>query len=337
MGVREPRQLMVQVPAWESVAGRQGVEDHVHHVCMHGGRRRKRSRWRTNVPELRALAVLCDGKHEHAPWRTFSKGRADFGTKEEAEYPWVLCRRAADCYAAALARLGLWTPAPSGEKRKTQEDHDRAARQVAAGKQPRGLWAQEAVRANIVPEFRDVLEVKVFTASDLEFVERWKKALEAPASIGGVELPEGARKASVRRFEGVGGVPGTAAAKGAPLAMVRVGLPWSKGDFCAQAQGADHPFDAEARVADNLTLAAFRILTRGPDAVEEHKQSTLGRWKKRAAALEEKERSLHQAMPPEVAAVLEGKRPRVRSWARRRCPTKFAVSATVARVPQRSR
>ena len=297
-----------EVPEWQAVVAKPGVEDHVHHVCMHGGKRKKRSRWRSNVPELAELAVLCDGKHEHLPWKTYTTKWVIFGSADEAEYPWVLCARAADGFAAAMKRLGLWSPAPSGKKRRTQEDVDRAARQVAAGKQPRRLWAQEAVRANIVPEYRDVLEVKLFTAADLEFVEQWKRPLEAPATIAGVELPVGARKASVRRGTSVGGGSGTAAGKGAPLAVVKVGIPWSKADFCAQAQGADHPFDAEARVADNLVLAAFRILTRGPDAVAAHRRAVLARWRRRAEALEEKERALHRAMPPEVAAVLKGKR-----------------------------
>ena len=52
---------------------------------------------------------------------------------------------------------------------------DRALRQAVLGKQPRRLFAQKALQANLVPEFRDVLTIEVTTPGELEVVESWKK------------------------------------------------------------------------------------------------------------------------------------------------------------------
>ena len=73
--------------------------------CQHGGRRPKWSRWVTNVPELGVLRASCDGLHEHLPWGVSQVGRSwSFATQEEAEYPELLCKRAAAAIAKAATR-----------------------------------------------------------------------------------------------------------------------------------------------------------------------------------------------------------------------------------------
>ena len=68
---------------------------------MHGGERPKWQRLRTNCPALLALRVECDGAHPHKSWGAkFADGKfLGFHTKEEAEYPDLLC--------STLARLGI--------------------------------------------------------------------------------------------------------------------------------------------------------------------------------------------------------------------------------------
>ena len=261
-----------QAPSWSRVMALEGVVDCDHHACMHGSRRKKAQRWRSNLLEMQSLASWCDGKHVHAPWKRFRRGIVQYGTKDEAEYPWVLCGRVADCVVAALARLGTWSPARAGTKRGSPEDEDRAARQQALGKQPRRDHAARKEQANIVPEFREVRSVVVRDSRELEAVEAWKRALEAPMMLGGELLPAGTRKVSVQRVvkEGSGQLDaGAKVAEGhmGALAVVKIGHPWSKAQFCDRAAAACHPFDAEARVADNIAEAAFAILTKGPDAV----------------------------------------------------------------------
>ena len=65
--------------------------------CMRGGTRDKKSSWWTNVAELSVLAVMCDGSHEHEAWGAAKcKDVWSVNTEKEAEYPDLLCQRAAD-------------------------------------------------------------------------------------------------------------------------------------------------------------------------------------------------------------------------------------------------
>jgi hypothetical protein len=65
------------------------------HNCMHGGRRKKLTKWwSTHV--FSELQSLCDEKHQHAQWNPIQHGSAlQFPTAEEAAYPHLLCKRVA--------------------------------------------------------------------------------------------------------------------------------------------------------------------------------------------------------------------------------------------------
>ena len=71
-----------------------GAVDIDYHACMHGGSRKKGQRVRTTF-EMSHLAVVCDGQHEHRPWKL---GR-QLLTAEEAEYPSLFCERVASAIA----------------------------------------------------------------------------------------------------------------------------------------------------------------------------------------------------------------------------------------------
>jgi hypothetical protein len=46
-----------------------GVEDTAYDACMHGGARLKHQRLRHNNIEFRAMKLVCDGGHQHKPWK----------------------------------------------------------------------------------------------------------------------------------------------------------------------------------------------------------------------------------------------------------------------------
>eukprot|EP00973_Karenia_brevis_P038888 5368792-Karenia_brevis.AAC.1 len=53
-----------------------------------------------NMEPFRALELLCDNQHEHMPWGMFrNENRWHFATREETQYPVLLCQR-----MAALAK-----------------------------------------------------------------------------------------------------------------------------------------------------------------------------------------------------------------------------------------
>ena len=95
--------LMWCLPGFVAIGGRSGVVDVDTTMCNHGGSRDKRTRLRTNAPELSELAGPCSathppryidsqgGHHLHKPW---GLNRTDgWATASEAEYPLEFCTK----------------------------------------------------------------------------------------------------------------------------------------------------------------------------------------------------------------------------------------------------
>ena len=57
--------------------------------CMFGGKRLKKTALLANDQIIHALAVQCDGQHEHLPWGVVD---GEFATKQETAYTNVFCR-----------------------------------------------------------------------------------------------------------------------------------------------------------------------------------------------------------------------------------------------------
>ena len=71
-------------------------------MFMHGGQRDKKTDLVYGGPiDLRPMALMCDGKHEHLPWTQVKEAGCAFATGPERNYPEMLCRRLAK--RAALA------------------------------------------------------------------------------------------------------------------------------------------------------------------------------------------------------------------------------------------
>ena len=63
---------------------------------MHGGKRKKLTKWWATQGVFSSLQSLCDDKHQHAKWNPIQQGSAlQFPTAEEAAYPHLLCKRIA--------------------------------------------------------------------------------------------------------------------------------------------------------------------------------------------------------------------------------------------------
>ena len=293
------------------------VVDADHHACMHGGNRDKWQRWRGNFGTLLALAVRCDRKHQHAPWR--SELDLNFGaTRAEAEYPDLLCSRACRCTMKALEALhGLTMVAPNRGCR--EPDADLLARRRAAAAV--GIQGRSLDR-DITPVFKEETWIRVQDPAEMDFTLRWKGALKEPHVLAFWRLPIGARRLEVRRVKGgKGGTdPGTA---GSPLDLdaavdtldfkdevldVRIGLPWSVSEFVAQARATAHPFLDEATVPEYIARVIFNQLTVGVDGVEAHRDEFIGYVEGLVDGLESEEAHLHGQLDEDEQFIIEGKK-----------------------------
>ena len=92
------------------------------------------------------------------------------------------------------------------------------------------------------------------------------------------------------------------------LVQVKFGVPWSVSEFFANAQALDHPFQYD-EVDDEVALAIFEILTKGPRQCKMQRRHWLDRWTTRAEELQDKEYNLFSSISAEVASINWVKRP----------------------------
>ena len=106
---------------------------------MHVGKMPKWSSWVTNEPELEVLRSRRDGGHSHLPWGVAKAGRSwTFATQEEAEYPALLCQRAAAAVTRAANAKGMVLAEPkTARDESTVADENNAKRRAEGGRQPR--------------------------------------------------------------------------------------------------------------------------------------------------------------------------------------------------------
>ena len=130
--------------------------------CMHGGKRKKRSSWWTDMEKPVQLAVKCDGRHDHSLWGiTERRGKLAFLTKDEAEYHVLLCKRVAEIVTSCAASRGVQTVLPKPMQAKAPSKLHNEARSQA-GLRFRGLGGP------VVTEAQAVAGVQAAAASQLQ-------------------------------------------------------------------------------------------------------------------------------------------------------------------------
>ena len=117
------------------------------HNCMFGGQRLKRTCLASNNKAIMALNILCDGRHEHAPW---SMTNGVFDTALEAEYTPMLAKALASVILEAIASEYKLPNVVQFSKR-LKLSHFQA---IAAAKQP-----TKSMSMHMVPEFSHILVV----------------------------------------------------------------------------------------------------------------------------------------------------------------------------------
>jgi len=161
------------------------------------------------------------------------------------------------------------------------------ARRVAVGRQPRGKKIEA-----LVPEDKQIVHMKI----PAEILEKsWKRArTDSHMRTHEVDIPQGARRIEVSGEEG------------GPM-LVKVGLPWTEGEFFEQAVKAGHPFDRPP-VADEASISAIKFIAEsGPTGFEEHLEQVINRIQARKATLQEEEAQLHATLHKDVESVIAGK------------------------------
>jgi hypothetical protein len=119
------------------------------HSCMMGGERDKQTAWWCNDEFFNSFNLACTKDHTHKAWTpSITADGVYYPTKEEAEYPPLLCKRVTALVIEELERLGLVQPETFTDQIKVSRNT--AVNSVAMGILPRGQKLRP-----LVSEFSD--------------------------------------------------------------------------------------------------------------------------------------------------------------------------------------
>ena len=264
-----------------------GVRSIAFHTCMYGAPRRKETAIWTNVNSLCALALTCDGRHQHLKWGIVKdKHKSHFATKEECAYNVQLSRAWAQLIHHEACAIGL-TEAPS-TLQEVAPEHSRqqpVTNKAILGSLPRGKV--------VPPLLTDFLQPQVHSLPD---------NLDRRALTVGTRLPDNSTFPAGTRLlrfcfkDGEGGV-------NEEQTKVVLGIPRSPWEYLNEVCKLIHP------VLQHLRLPKVLLDTM---AIKSHKlQSLRASWAKAAVeeiqSLRDDERSLHGKMAPHANKILRKK------------------------------
>ena len=316
------------------------------HNCMFGGQRLKRTCLASNCGAIMALNILCDGRHEHAPW---AMTNGVFDTSLEAEYTPMLARALASTILESLAKE-YKLPNVVQFSKSLKLSHFQA---LAAAKQP-----SKSMSMHIVPEYSHILvlsNVPAATFFSLKdgslaqcvtlqvgthtfFVPCSSKLLRKTEKKGGesrlfkFSLEQTPSLCNLGDAKACGGLDRGATAL-RPLECTKAerkcscvlmsldpeaasgecvdwvfGVRWTPEQFLEQAINAGHPFANFSGLPTEVRLACEELASCEHAVVVNNRCSKLGEWLRLAKSLKQDEDKLRDAMPCERRKILANKR-----------------------------
>ena len=274
------------------------------HSCCHGGSRPKLTRFWATQDVLSPLAATCDNTHPHKPWKPLLKGnRLHFVTKDEAQYPELLCAR----LLSILVQLHFPHLDCHAFQHQCSSDTPAATRLVL-GKQPRGNKFNQ-----LVSEFSSYLLSVAPVASQsvnallaqqpkgARIVHRWLLKFSERGSVQpNPPEPEFA-------FTYLDGLD-MSSQSDVQVEICKIGIPCSPEVFLERAVLAGHPLAMEQHLSDDVKEAAYLNFKAEPYGVAKMRVDALAFWTDRAKSLQTAEANLHSGMPAHLQPILSGKR-----------------------------
>ena len=268
---------------------------------MMGGERDKQTAWWCNDEYFNSFNLACTKDHTHKEWTpSITADGVYYPTKEEAEYPPLLCKRVTALVVEELERLGLVRPETFTDQIKV--NHNTAVNSVAMGILPRGQKLRP-----LVSEFSDYLRFAVlphFNADKIVSKELKGARITHRKLLTWGEL----RVSSLEKvsMEFLGDTMGLT--EQVTVEVITIGIPREPWDFVKQAAMVGHPRFlpyAGTQQMNDLVSANLNLDTGGLLSL---RAEFFNKWLKRAQDLTEDERTLHDGMCSHVKQVLHGKR-----------------------------
>ena len=272
----------------------------VFHNCMMGGERQKQTTWWCNDQFFSSFNLPCSGDHPHKPWTpTLTADGVHYPTKDEAEYPKLLCQRVAALLIADLQAQGIEQP-----QTLTQQIAQRrttAINSVAMGLLPRGQKLKP-----LVSEFGHYVQFAVRPDMDasciLPQLTKGARITDRKLLTGGDKRVSDLTGESLKYLEGFHVNNET------KVELVTFGIPREPWDFVKKAAHVGHPRFLPYAGSEQLDDLLRTNLNHHACRLDDLRLAFFKKWVKRAKELEKDERNLRLDLGEHVRHVLQGKR-----------------------------
>ena len=272
----------------------------VFHSCMMGGDRQKQTTWWCNDNFFASLHISCTQDHAHKPWTpTLTSGGVHYPTKDEAEYPKLLCQRVAALLVAELRTKGIEQPS-------TLQDQISSRRTTAINSVAMGLLPRGQKLRPLVSEFGDYVTFVVKPETDASRIlctlNKGARITDRKLLSGGDSRVSGLVGEPLK-FLGMQSVPADM-----KIEMVTFGLPREPWNFVKQAAAVGHPRFLPYAGTEQLDMLLKANLSFTYSQLEENRIAFFKKWLARARELEDDESKLRLNLGDHVKQVLKGKR-----------------------------
>ena len=287
------------------------------HNCMHGGKRKKLTKWWATKDVFSPLSCVCDGSHQHAQWNPIEDATGlRFPTAEEAAYPHLLCKRVVDLIIQHVLQEGA-------------AQHVTLDSQIATSSSTSHRWILDMLPKGkklrpLVSEFKGYAFFLVSPSQEPEHTVFFKQQLKG-ARILQRQMQWGRMRVVEHKGQKIFlwvNNDGKQYDLGCQQAMVEhgdleveiqvevctLGIPRDPWDFVDKAVAAGHPRSLAIHLNGDIMNMLKENFSQDPHLVIKERVSFLKKWTSRCKELEAEEAHLHQGLPDHLKGVLTGKR-----------------------------
>lgn len=282
------------------------------HNCMHGGKRKKLTKWWSNKRVFEPLACVCDGKHEHAQWNPIQDGHG----LREAAYPHLLCKRVVDLVVQYALQQGAVQTDTLDTQLSTSvsTSHRWIIDMLPKGKKLRPLvsefqgYAFFLVHPSQEPESSFFFKQQLKGSRVLQRQIQWGKmrVVEHKGQTNflwinndGKQYDLVCEQAFLQQAEMETEVQAE---------LCTMGIPREPWNFVEKAVEAGHPRSLAIHLSGDVMSMLQQNFSEEPYKVIKERALFLKKWTKRCRELEEQEKELHDGLAEHLRGVLAGKR-----------------------------
>ena len=288
------------------------------HNCMHGGKRKKLTKWWATQDVFSSLQSLCDDQHQHAKWNPVQQGSSlQFPTAEEAAYPHLLCKRVAAVLQQYAIANGALLVDTLGEQisATTSTSHRWILDMLPKGKKLKPL----------VSEFQSYCFFLVNPSQEPENTPFFLKQLKGSRVVqrqlqwGRIRVVDQGDGQSFFWENNEDGKQYELGDESATLAeglhesvvqaeLCTLGIPREPWDFVHRAVQAGHPRSLAIHLSGDVEEMLKQNFADEPYKIIKERATFLKQWTERCRELEEQELDFHRGLEPHMREVLFGKR-----------------------------